>query len=128
LTPAQPGSLYSARYSHNRERKCADAISTIRFSGQAISCAKILIYVSNKIYGSNFIKPLGNFLWLEITKMLIAVQEKNFIVSFIISFGTLSFSIVHVLLFIGPCVHHCDPFDEKTTVAALLGNLAAFSE
>jgi len=34
-------------------------------------------------------------------------------VSFIISFGTLSFSIVHVLLFIGPCVHHSDPFDEK---------------
>ena len=32
-------------------------------------------------------------LWFEITKMLIAVWEKNFIMSFIIIFVTLSFSI-----------------------------------
>ena len=34
---------------YNMERKC-------RFSGLAISNAKILLYFSNKIYGSNFIK------------------------------------------------------------------------
>ena len=32
----------------------------------------------------------GKLLWLEITEMLIAVKEKNFIVSFIAIFGTLS--------------------------------------
>jgi len=35
----------------------------------------------------------GKLLWLEITEMLIAVKEKNFIVSFIAIFGTLSFPI-----------------------------------
>ena len=40
----------------NRERKYADTIGTVRFPGLAIFTAKILIYFSNKIYGSNFIK------------------------------------------------------------------------
>ena len=39
------------------------------FPGLAISNAKLLIYFSNKIYESNFIKLLR----LEITKTLIAV-------------------------------------------------------
>jgi len=44
-----------------RERKSADTIGTVqgRFPGLAISNAKILIYLSNKIYGSN----LSNSTW-----------------------------------------------------------------
>jgi len=45
-------------------------LAQCRFPGLAIFDAKILIYVLNKIYGSNFIKQL---LWFEFTKMLIAV-------------------------------------------------------
>jgi len=44
--------------------------------GLAIFNAKILIYFSNKIYESNFMKQLalGNcMLWFEITKTLIAI-------------------------------------------------------
>ena len=43
------------------------------FPGLAISNAKMLIYFSNEIYGSNFIKQTRKLLWFEITKMLIAV-------------------------------------------------------
>ena len=44
------------------------------FPGLASSSGKILIYFSNKIYGSNFVKQHSEtVLWFEITKMLIAV-------------------------------------------------------
>jgi len=41
-----------------RERKCADTTGKCPFPGPgpAISSAKVLIYFSNKIYGSRFIK------------------------------------------------------------------------
>ena len=38
------------------ERKCASTIGSVPVPGLAISSAKILIYFSNKIYWSNFIK------------------------------------------------------------------------
>ena len=40
----------------NRERKCADTINTVPVLWSTISDAKILIYFSNAIYGSNFMK------------------------------------------------------------------------
>jgi len=41
----------------NKERQCADTTGTVPVPrGLAISNAKILIYFSNKMYGSNFIK------------------------------------------------------------------------
>jgi len=40
----------------NRERKCADTINTVPILGSTISNAKILMYFSNAIYGSNFMK------------------------------------------------------------------------
>jgi len=45
-----------------------------RFPGLTTSSAKILIYFSYKIYGSNFIeRGTQKLLWFEVTKMLIAV-------------------------------------------------------
>jgi len=73
------------------EGKCADTAGTVPvlWTGNA----KILIYFSNKIYGSNFVKQHSEtvMVWFEITKMPTAVTEKNIIVSFIIFFGPLSF-------------------------------------
>jgi len=34
------------------------------------------VYISNKIYGSKYIKQHSGLLWFEITKMLIAVIKK----------------------------------------------------
>jgi len=49
-------------------------LAQCRFPGLTISNAKILIYFSNKICRSNFIKQHSEkLLWFEITKMLIAV-------------------------------------------------------
>jgi len=45
-----------SRNACSRERKCADTIGTVPVPRQAIFNAKILIYFSSKIYGSNFIK------------------------------------------------------------------------
>jgi len=44
------------------------------------------MYFSNKIYGNNFINQHSKLLWFDIAKMLIAVLENKFIVSFIIIF------------------------------------------
>jgi len=59
-------------------------LAQCRFRGLAISDVKILIYFSNKIYGSNFIST-PKLLWFETTKKII--------VSFVIIFGTFSFPI-----------------------------------
>jgi len=49
-------------------------LAQCRFSGLAISNAKILIHFSNKIYGRNFVKQHSETdMVFEITKMLIAV-------------------------------------------------------
>jgi len=47
------------------------------FTGLAISNAKIEIYFSNKIYGSNFVKQHSERLWFDITIMLISVKKIN---------------------------------------------------
>jgi len=60
--------------------------------GLAISNAKISIYFSNKIHGSNFIKQHSETVMVWSYQMLIAVWEKN-IVSFMRIFDTLSFPI-----------------------------------
>ena len=51
--------------------------NTCRFPGLAISNAKIIIYFSNKIYGSDFIKRNGTrkLLWFENTKMPIVGKK-----------------------------------------------------
>jgi len=54
------------------------------------------VYISNKIYGSKYIKQHSGLLWFEITKMLTAVLKIKFIMSFIMIFGTLSFPIGYV--------------------------------
>jgi len=66
----------------NKERKCADTIGTVPVPrGLAISNVKILIYFSNKMYGSNFIKqhsetaPVRSYQNAD-------CSEKNFFVSF----------------------------------------------
>jgi len=69
------------------------------FPGLAISDAKILINLSNKIYGNNFSYSTRKLLWFEITRMLIAVIVKNSIVSFSIIFGTLSFPVQLTFVF-----------------------------
>jgi len=49
-------------------------LAQCRFPEQAISNAKILTYLSNKIYENNLIKQDSETAtWFEITKMLIAV-------------------------------------------------------
>jgi len=65
-------------------------LAQCRFPGLAISNAKIFIYFSKKIYGSNFIEQHSETVIVRVTKMLI---EKKRIVSFIMIFGTLSFPI-----------------------------------
>jgi len=47
------------------------------FPGLTISNAKILIYFSNKIYGSSLSNSTQKLLWFEITKMPIAVFKKK---------------------------------------------------
>jgi len=48
--------LYRRANCRNREQKCADTIGTVQVPWLAISNDKILIYFSNEIYGSNFLK------------------------------------------------------------------------
>jgi len=73
-------------------RKCADTIvGTVPVPWAAhFQCWKLLIYFSNKLYGSNFIKQYSKLLWFEITKMLIAVKKKFYCVPFIIIFVSLN--------------------------------------
>ena len=59
------------------------------FHGLAISYAKILIYFSTKIHGSNFIKQ--RCYGLKLPKPADCSLRKKIIVSFIIIFGTFSF-------------------------------------
>ena len=48
-------------------------LAQCRSLGLAIFNAKILVYFSNKIYGSNFLDSIRKLLWFEIAKMLIAI-------------------------------------------------------
>jgi len=70
------------------------------FPGLTISNAKILIYFSNKIYGSSLSNSTQKLLWFEITKMPIAVFKKKNLVPFIIIFGSLSFPMGCELVFV----------------------------
>jgi len=60
---------------------------------------EILIYFSNKIYGSNFIKQLAlrNCCSLKLSKCWLQFKKK-IIVSFVIIFGTLSFLILATMI------------------------------
>ena len=59
-------------------------LAQCRFSGLAISSAKMSIYfLKIKYTETNLPRSTRKLLRLEITKMLIAVYEKNFIASFI---------------------------------------------
>jgi len=72
-------------------------LAQCRFPALAISNAKILIHFQIKHTEAILSNNTPKLVWFEITKMLIAVYEKN-IVSFIIIFDALSFSIsAHVL-------------------------------
>jgi len=64
-------------------------LAQCRFPGLAISDAKMLIYFQIKYTEAILSKNTRKLLWFEITKMLIAVYEKNIK----ILFGTLSFPI-----------------------------------
>jgi len=68
----------SPLHSKNMERKCAGTIGTVpRFPGLSISNDKILMYFSQIKYTEAIVSNnTRKVLWLEITKMLIAVQEK----------------------------------------------------
>jgi len=55
-------------------------LAQCRSLGLAISNAKILVYFSNKIHGSNLSNSTRKLLQFEITEMLIAVLEKKFTV------------------------------------------------
>ena len=68
-------------------------LAQCRFPRLAISNAKILIYFSNKIYGSNFIKQHSETVIVWNYQNANCGLRKNVIVSFIIIFGTLSFPI-----------------------------------
>ena len=66
-------------------------LTQCRFPELAFFDAEILIYFSNKIYGSILSNSTRKLLWFEVNNMLIAVLDKKIIVSFIVIFGTLSF-------------------------------------
>jgi len=67
------------------------------FPELAILNAKLKIYFSNKIYGSNLSNSTRKLLLFEITEMLTAVLRNKFIVLFIAVFGTLSFPMSFVI-------------------------------
>jgi len=58
------------------ERQC---VRTSWFPGLAISSAKMSIYFSSEMYGSNSVKQHSELLWFEITDMLTAVVKGKFI-------------------------------------------------
>ena len=68
-------------------------LAQCRFPGLAISNAKISIYFSNKIYGSNFIKQHVETVMVWNYQHAHCSLRRNFIASFIIIFGTLSFPV-----------------------------------
>jgi len=56
ISPTVISVYYRRANCRNREQKCADTIGTVQVPWLAISNDKILIYFSNEIYGSNFLK------------------------------------------------------------------------
>ena len=71
------------------------------FSGLSIHNAKIQLYFSNNIYGSNFIKQHSETVMVCGSFQNADCSLKNtFIVSFIIFFGTLSFAIGHLSFYV----------------------------
>ena len=86
-------------YHANREQ-----LTQCWFLGRAISNAKMKIYFSNEIYGSNFINSNRKLLWFEITKMLIAGFKNRYIVSLIIILGTLLFPMRSGCSALGACL------------------------
>jgi len=68
-------------------------LAQCRFSGLAISGAEILIYFSNKIHAINFIKQHPETVVVWNYQNADSSFRKDFIVSFIMIFGSLSFPI-----------------------------------
>jgi len=87
---------------YHRERKRADTIGTVPVPWAGYSNAKILIYFSNKIYGSNFIKQHSETIMVLNYQNADCSLRKEFIVPFVILFGTVSFPITFVLFSV-PC-------------------------
>jgi len=104
-----------------RKRKCADTTAQCRFPELAMPNVKMVIYLSNKMYGSNVIK--------QHSETVIVWNYQNddcslikIIVSFVIIFGTLSFPMgtwAHNVLFcsvaildpsLGHTMHVLSPF------------------
>ena len=82
--------------SHNhRERKCADTIGTVLVPWAGHFNAKYKYIFQIKCTKAILSNSTRKLLWFEITEMLTAVKN-NFSVSFIIIFGTLSFSMHRV--------------------------------
>jgi len=75
----------------NKDRLCADTTGTVPLVW-LFPIPKILIYFSNKIYGSNFIKQHSETVMVRNYQNADCILRKKFIVSFVI-FGTLSFPI-----------------------------------
>ena len=69
--------IFGARAEAIRNESVPIQLAQCSFPGLAISDAKIEIYFSNKIHGSNFSDSTGKLLWFEMTKMLIAVKKRN---------------------------------------------------
>jgi len=65
------------------------------FHGLAISSAKIKIYFSNQIYGSNYIEQHSETVIVLNYRNAHCSPKNKFIVSFIIIFGTFSFPMAH---------------------------------
>jgi len=68
-------------------------LAQCRFPGLAISNAQILIHLSNKIYGSNFVKQHSEAVMVWNYQNADWNFTKKITVSYIIIFGTLSFPV-----------------------------------
>ena len=77
----------------------------------AISNARMLIYYSNKIHGSNFVKQHSETVMVRNYQNVDCTFRKKIIVSFIIIFGTLSFAVLA-----SKSLHFIDHADKMTMI------------
>ena len=89
----QPSALLPAEDDATGNESVPIQLAQCWFSGLAISNAKILIYFSNKIHGSSFIKQHSKTVMVWNYRNADCSLRERFIVSSIIIFGTLSFPI-----------------------------------
>ena len=74
------------------ERKCADTIGTVLvpWAGHFQRMLNISIFFQTEYTEAILSSSTRKLLWFEISKVLVAVLENNFIVSFTVIFGTIS--------------------------------------